>query len=707
MRRRPLDIAMALFASGVLGALGAPLHGCTDGEPQAEGGITEPPAPSWGACQASDQAFVRRAMLALNGRRPWGQAEVNAYEDIIAGARAADGTSIKTRSDSTQWADLEPARRLAALAMMRDGAFRARWGDFFMDALRVARVETKSQAQCYGDPQATPADDGSLAAYVRDNDASAASPPTPNFRMGQLLASAITLDDLSPVYRAHLFAMVARPLEAANVGALELERSRRQDFGAAFDASYIHRDLACLPCHNSESSVTWSADPAKNRAWPVPGRFEAALYGASTGAHPPEEANTKGTDDLRAWSMLRVVDVVDPAGASPFGWSGDACGRLKAPEGFDPLGVDAFFGSVRSTPDDPGRGLRASVWDLERALRRGVDRLSAHGLVRLPGGELADADEALAYLVAMNIVDQVWAEIMGARLTIANYFPRTEAQRDALLALTEHFIASHFSLKTLLLDIVAHPAFNLRSPDEGCGAEAYELPLLFDPWTSGEADASKRKNSPADAVFALSPRLLIGSLHRAMEWPPAPAFPSQKEAALQAALGIPLKDAAPGFRGLDFQGRLAWEAEYGACAPRGDADFITKLMERALSTPGATLGDAVIALKDRLLGEPWIDGDEERKAIEALAGAPLESKNPKEAGLRAVCGAFASTPQLMLGGIVPVDARDVPRLTPKEVSYLTICFELAARISELSLHDPRAAYAVDCEGAVATVKRLP
>src|SRR5687768_8568193 len=96
MRRRALDVAMALFASGALAGLGAPLHGCTDGE---RGSAGEPPAASWGACQASDQAFIRRAMLALNGRRPWGQAEVNAYEDIIAGARAAyaaaDGSSNK------------------------------------------------------------------------------------------------------------------------------------------------------------------------------------------------------------------------------------------------------------------------------------------------------------------------------------------------------------------------------------------------------------------------------------------------------------------------------------------------------------------------------------------------------------------------------------------------------------------------------------
>ena len=99
------------------------------------------------------------------------------------------------------------------------------------------------------------------------------------------LGSALELDDLSPVYRAHLFAMMSRPYTAANVGANELERSRRQNFGAVFEAAYIHRDIVCLSCHNSEFSVTYNEDPAKNRAWPVPGSSAVVSSHAGSG-HP-------------------------------------------------------------------------------------------------------------------------------------------------------------------------------------------------------------------------------------------------------------------------------------------------------------------------------------------------------------------------------------------------------------------------------------
>lgn len=666
------------------------------------------PAHAWQDCQASDQAWVRRAIFALNGRRPWGQAEVNAYEDAVKAIRKADLEAAGRYGEIAgalppYGEDLVHARKLVAEALMREDAFRERWSDFLMDALRVVRIETKSQADCYGPPLSKPVDGGALAAYVRDSDPTASNPPIPNFNMGQLLSSAIELDDVSPVYRAHLFAMVALPFTAANVGFLELERSRRQDFGAVFNAAYIHRDLVCLTCHNSEFSVTYNEDPALNRAWPTPGLFEVALYGASNGKHDPAEEATKGTDELRAWSMLRVTGVVDENGSKPYGWSG-ACGTFKEPTTDDPLGIDTYFGSIRSTPEQPNRGLRASVWDLDRALRRGVDLLAAHGLTRLEGGKLADPDEAFAYLVAQNIVEKVWNEVVGSRLTIANYFPRTQIQRDTLMALTEHFVATHFSLKTLLLDILAHPVFNLKAPDEGCGVAPYELPQLLDPWSTTESDLGKRPNSPADGVFAISSRPLRRSLHRAMQWPFASEYPNGAELTFQVAIGHFIKDAEPGYRGLDFQGRLTWESVYGACSPNGagPGDFVGKIVATAASVPGATIGDAIVALKDRLVGEPWIDPADEKAQLEALVGAPLDSTNlgALDGQLRAVCGVLVSSPQFMLGGLVPKDTRDVPKLTPPEITYAGTCGYVAQYLAQTG-----APYEITCAGNSTVAKK--
>lgn len=656
----------------------------------------------WTACQASDQAWVRRALQAIAGRRALGQAEVNAYEDAIKALRTAQRKAAGLPDDGApplpDGGDLEEPRRLVARTMMAERAFRERWSDFLLDALHVNRIEVKNQEGCYGPPNPDAIDDGSIAAYVRDHDPSATAPPLQDFTVGQLLSSALQLDDLSVVYRANLFAMMRLPLKGANVDFAAMERIRRQDFGALFSSAYVHRDLVCLGCHNSEFSVTYSQDPAQNRHWAIPGLFEQALYGASSGKHPPEEAATKGADDLRAYSIFRVTDVVvdcvesppppddcavDPASRQPWGWA-KGCGGFKTPLSDDPLGVDAYFGSVRSTPDAPTRGLRASIWDVERALHHGVDLLAAHGLQRGAGGVLVEPDEAFAYLVAENIVEKVWDEVMGHRLTIANYFPRTQVQRDILMALTEHFVATRFSLKALLLDIVAHPAFNLKSPDEGCGVAAYELPTIFDPWTTSESDLGKRGNSPADSVFAVSARPLLRSFHRSMGWPALAEYPHDGSVeAFEASVGFFLKDAEPGFRGLDFQGRLTWEDAYGQCRDASlGSDFITHLVAQAQAHPGATVGDAVLALKDRLLGEPAVDPAEQAD-LEALLGTPLAATDLSnlDQKVRAVCGVLVSTPQFMLGGVAPKDTRTVPALTPPEVSYAGTCATVAQHLA--------------------------
>ncbi|APR85921.1 Hypothetical protein A7982_11270 [Minicystis rosea] len=687
-------LGSAAMAAGCGGGSGDTAGTSTSSSSSSGGGgppIT--PAHTWAECQASDQAWVRRALFALEGRRAAGQAEVNALEDVITAIRAADRRASETTASEGR--DLEDAKRVVARMLMTENAFRERWSDFLLDALHVNRIELKNQDDCYGPPNPSAFDDGSLAAYVRDHDPATSSPPVFDFDMGQLLSSALELDDLSVVYRANLFAMMHRPIDGANVDFEAMERIRRQDFGAVFSTAYVHRDLVCLGCHNSEFSVTYNQDPALNRHWAIPGLFEDAIYGASNGKHPPEEAAEKGPDDLRAYSIFRVADVADENGERPWGWT-KSCGRFVEPQSDDPLGIDAFFGSIRSTPEAPARGLRASVWDVERSLRRGVDLLAAHGLRRGAGGKLADADEAFAYLVAENIVEKVWDEVVGHPLTIANYFPRTQVQRDILMALTEHFVASRFSLKTLLLDIVAHPVFNLKAPDEGCGVAPYELPNVFDPWTTSDNDLGKRGNSPADGVFAISSRPLVRSMHRALGWPSLSEYPGDDQTTdFEAAIGFFLKDAEPGFRGLDFQGRLVWESVYAACPDQtGGNDFIARLVTRAQQKPGSTVGDAVSALKDRLIGEPEI-GAAEKADLAALVGGSLDATDLGDLDhkLRTVCGVLVSTPQLMLGGAVPKDTRTVPALTPPEVSYASTC----AAVSQYAVLSG-AAYTITCAG---------
>ncbi len=681
-----------------------------DGGPPVEDAAPPPHAPQhvWAECQAGDQAWVRRAITALTGRKPWGQAEVKALADTITAIRKADLAETGQFGElggvlPPTGEDLARARKVVAEIIMRDENFRLRWSDFFMDALRVVRIETKSLADCYGSPNATTFDGGMLAAWVRDNDPSASGSPMPGFTMNELLNSALELDDVSPIYRAHLFAMMSRPYDAANVGPLEMERARRQNFGAVFERSYLHRDRVCLVCHNSEYAVTADDDPAKNRHWQVPGLFEQALYGSSAALHPPDEAATKGSDELRALSMLRYDGVADSNGTAPYGWNGDACGRFRTPTQDDPLGVDTYFGSIRSTQNEPNRGRRASVWDLEQALHRGVDLLADGGLERLPGDVLADPDEAFAYLVAQNIVDQVWSEVMGTRLTIATHFPRTQMQRDILRELTEHFIASHFSLKTLLVDILAHPLFNLKAPEEGCGLEPYELPRVLNPWSNAEKDVSRQLNSPGDGVFALSSRPLRRGFHWAMEWPEYPQYPGGPEQVFQTATGFFLKDGEPGFRGLDFQGRLTWEANFGACKSGGPNDFVAKVVTQAQSIPGTTLSDVIIAMKDRLVGEPWIEPTKEKPLIVDLLGSSLDDKLLAflDVRARAYCGVLVSSPQFMLGGMVAKDTDQLPKLQLPERSYDAICGGVVTVAGQLGVP-----YTLTCGSGAITATKL-
>jgi len=663
--------------------------------------LPAPPTPThppvvhqWQDCQGSDQAWVRRALLAIAGRRPWGQGEVLAWTDAVAAIRRAQGYTFGDGAFSGSEVPWSPAvwqaRRLVALAMTELPSYRLRWTDFVLDALRVNRIETKNQLKCYTQPGDDYHDQGQLAAYVRDHTPTTADAPPSTFTMGHLVSSALRKDDLSVVWRAHLFALVAKPFEAANVAAKELERSRRQDFGRVFDAAYLHRDFVCMVCHNSEFSTTWHPDPHRNRAWPVFGHFETALFGAATGKHPAEQEATKGPSDLRAHAVLRHGGVVDAKnGSSPWGWHKD-CGRFKVPTDPDPLGHDGYFGLAR--------GATVSVHDLEASLHRGVDRLAQFGMQRLADGTV-DPDDALAWMTAQTIVEQVWQDVMGAPLTLSNYFPRTEAQRDTLERLTARFVAQRFSLRRLLADIAAEPMFNPPPPEMGCG-DAYGWPRLLDAWSNHAADPTQRNNGPGDAVSALPARQLRRSLHGALGWPMPVEYPGGEEQTFQLSVGVFLKDAEPGFRGLDFAARLAWEARYGSCAKPNAFDFIDLVAERAAESSQATWADAVALIKDRLVGEPFV-ADSEGPHIQAILGAKLSDKvagDDVAARLRRVCGALVSTPLFLLAGVVPPDRQSTPMLTPAGVSYEAQCEILRAAFAAANL-----GFSLQCTGGVSAL----
>jgi hypothetical protein len=627
----------ARLAAAIAGAAG--LAGCgNDRAAPGDVGDGAPPA----ACAGDPAAFVRQAQLALDGRRPLGQDEVDVYVDLYRAA-AAGG---------------DAPRPLVARAIMARPEFRERWVDFAIDALHVQRTDVQSEATCWGQALRGSTPGVALAAAVRDQPATAAGDGDP-FTLLDLARSAIELDDLTPLWRAQLFSLVAHPIPAANLDPVAAELARRDDAGATFDAAYLHRDPVCLGCHTSDASVTDSDDPALDRFWPVAGAPEDAVFAR------PLAADTA----TRAHAVFRTDGFLDGGRLHPWGWAA-ACGQFAAAVADDPAGVDADLGALT--------GRRVTALDLAAALGRGFTALRA----RAPTGPIADPDTALAWLVTLTLTEDVWRQVTGTPLTIANYFPRNRAARDLLGGLAATLASSGYSLRAVLAAIVSSPYFAVQPPDAACGASPYSDPAIFDPWTSGELDTALRGNGPGDAVTALDATTLISALGGALEWPApfgAARFPGPAEAAFEHGIGAFLRTGERAFRGLDFQARLVWEAQVGTCAPPGGApDFVDRLVAAGATTPGATAADLVRALKDRLIGEPTIADGAERAALSALIG-PLDAPAGSVPAdrLRAVCGALVEAPQFLLQGIAGAGGAR-PVLTPASASYAAICSALEA-----------------------------
>ena len=344
---------------------------------------------------------------------------------------------------------------------------------------------------------------------------------------------------------------------------------------------------------------------------------------------------------------------------------------------------------------------------------------------------------ALAFLLAMNLTEQVWTEVMGTPLTLAHHFPRTAAQSNVLRYLTEYtFVSSDWSLRALLRRVMLSDYFNRRAPHAQGGTTPYDEPLVHDPWTEADprlpplarpgwsasgpapvpdpayAAASQpqnHRNAMAEGVHRHSARSLTYSMHAALGWPAPKRFPDADypSAALTQSIGQFVRDAEAGFRDTDFQGLLTWESRHKTCArPTAGPDWINRLVTAVApfntANPGAPvrLRDLVLTMKDWFINDPRIrvdalaqdGGGMEKDLLNQFFGvgdvdtAPADVSTPAaatalEERLREYCGVLVQSPQFWLAGL----AEDGPLGTPPRLrvcngepcTYEAMCLRLA------------------------------
>jgi hypothetical protein len=667
--------------------------GPDDSGPASDDGDPSPPGEGLELCDAGDEAFVKRLIPYVQGRKPEGMREVRLLVQMIEQLDAMG----------------EDGRRIVARGLASGEHYVARWRTYLYERLRVNRTGDRRNVLCYD--RSTPlAATEDLAAHIRDNTADVPFPSP--WYVGDAIESALRLDDITPAYRADLFARMSAPVIAGNVTLEELEVLNRANYGQTFEGTFLGRKTECLPCHRTEFSVTYSANDDSNRHWPIPGHFELAVYGpmAEAADEVPYHAIFRhngmfGGPDL-AWNMR------PDCGTFAFEPNGDLLGHAPYMAG----GFEA---------EAPPNGVGANVFHLDARLQAGFERLRTQGLARDDDMSIADPPRAMAFLIAMNIADEAWEEATGHRLVLANAFPRNPHQRDILQQLTEAFVSEGFSLSALVTEVATHDYFNQAPPDTCDASSPYHLAPVFDPFTPGSSDPNMRLNGVGDSVNRYGAFVLLDSVAQAMWWDRAQrfgpfegqvpnvncgagAFPPCDEGPVAVEflrdVGVFLNDSESGFDGVDFNGLLHWEQELapgvdpglggdctgplgGLCAP---SDWIVALVDVAVETPGTLIADVVAALKDRLITEPTLHGAAEEAVLEALMGVPLDATVAEvggaetEAAARRLAGALMSTPQFLLAGVPSrdQDPAEDPILVVPGTSTTALCAYLAPLVLE-------------------------
>ena len=616
-----------------------------------------------------DRSWAQQAVPELLGRKIRGWEET----DVLAQA-----VELLGRSDVTH-------------ALMQHDEFRVYWSEVLMDHIQIQRpgdyfAARKSDAGCWSEPLAE-ADGGDLARWIRKHNPDGNLVPGPgghgvrpqDFNMVDIVRSSIELDDLGPIYLTNLVPFIMS--EGAN-------NSAEERLGSEFDEVYLGRSQACMQCHNETFSasdnrpipLTW-----KKTFQPFP-KVEAKVLGDAGFGSATTIAATHAIFQTAIRQGSEYPWEIDPSCVRGLNRSGDLRQGLKA-------SIPANSGGYTKLASIEGTGKH--ILHLEAALRKGIRSLSGTSLNSMVGdGDQTDLteDEAMAYMLALNIANNVWEEVMGERLTIVHGYSRNAEQRDMLRFLTEdQLLAGGWSLRDILETILTSDWYNRAAPyaaDDTINASPYHLPMLLDPWLAvppgEEAEPIEQFNGQGRVVHRYAPRSLMRSGFSAMGHSTLPShFVSNagSDRDFVSYLGQYMNDARPGTSSVDFQGMMAWSERYGTCSPQpsGQPDWVDHLIGAAIQWDAEnpdedplTLRDMVLTMKDWLIGEATLDqemdGQEETVALETLFGYDLDTEIASigpanlEMTTRQYCGSLISSPHFMLAGIRPAELGSGSRL---------------------------------------------
>lgn len=406
-------------------------------------------------------------------------------------------------------------------------------------------------------------------------------------------------------------------------------------------------------------------------------------------------------------------------------------------------GASKLWQRVTLPDGDPHRmprAPRAPLTDPEKeTLGRYIDSLGSATACTSCGTDVCDGmarevsgDESFAYLAGAALVDNVFADVFGKKLTVVHGFSRNAHELQVHASLTNQLVylngGQGWSLKSTLVSLLTSKLFNRLPSQVGDGDNPYELPLLLDPWTEGDPRPIVPLPSPPPPLRVRAPweaaNAMTEGVHRhdadtllraasvALGWPKPQRHGGVYPASgVVDATGAFVSYAKPGSDSVSFQGLLAWEGAVGACGAQ-PGDWISQLMGRIEAYRAAhgvnpTYEQIVLAVKDRVISDPTIDGgvsdpddptDEDRPLVpggvksevertvlaQHFGVASLDVRVPGtdiEPAVRSLCGALLESPQYWLAGIAQTSLGTDPAVF--DDTYEARCNDLAPRLADM------------------------